>query len=527
MVLFGRTGAAQDAWLVLTESGADVAVLEIGYYGAAASVDFAEARLHATRPDSAYRSAGRKAIELLLAQLRNQTDSDGDRFAGYAPVLQAVAERVAKEANPSALVAQIEKGAEPVTLQTVASAILERERGKLLGLPFEDSKLANSLYLPDEQLGRLVARLYGLPPPDLPSMGPKDAQTYDAALDTWVAEHPFLDGHDRPSSAVFDAMISTRALRNPASREAALLRELGRGSAANPFLSEFYISAGETDGLVHLPPEHIGIVYASLRARLSIGDTASLFVEGAEEVEEEAALQAEVEITLSRRSADRPRVLRFETEQIGPVRLGAHIEDVDITVPHTRVDIGPGPEAVLIAPVSIQCKELALATKKVIVECPAGRQEAAVFLEAKAYDGPQMVSVPIVRGDVSLAASWPGVSSYPWTNFAADPTPIEDPRIDEALRRLRRFVVAFRSHSKGRLARYRGKIEHERMIKGTGREILNLMLAEKILSLEGPMYFLNSDQLATKTGLNYFTCMGRRFGAKAIDFAGRALRMSS
>ena len=32
-----------------------------------------------------------QAVELLLERLRSQTETDGDRFAGYAPVLQAVA----------------------------------------------------------------------------------------------------------------------------------------------------------------------------------------------------------------------------------------------------------------------------------------------------------------------------------------------------------------------------------------------------------------------------------------------------
>lgn len=175
-VLFGRTGAVQDTWLVLVDSNVELAVLEIGYYGPEAAVDFTEARLRAARPNSPHAKAERRAVELLLTRLREQTESDGDRFAGYAPVLQAVADRVAKDANPSALVAQIEKGAHPVTLRGVVSAILERECGKLGGLPFEDPKLADILYSPVEQLDRLVARYYRTPLPDLPAMGAHGCQ---------------------------------------------------------------------------------------------------------------------------------------------------------------------------------------------------------------------------------------------------------------------------------------------------------------------------------------------------------------
>lgn len=526
-VLFGRTGAIQDAWLVLIDQGVGLAVLEIGYYGPEKSVAFAEARLRAVCPDSSNAKPQRKAVKLLLARLRERTEIDGDRFAGYAPVLQAVADRVAIDRNPSALVAKIERGEQPVTLQGVVSSILERERGKLDKLPFEEPTLTSSLYSPGEQLDRLVARVYNAPPPDLPAMGPKDAQIYDTALDTWVAEHPFLDGYGRSSSAVFEAMISVHALQNTASADTALQRELGRGAAANPFLFEFYSEShaaqSSDSGAIFLPPQHIGVVYASLRAQLSLGDKASLIVEGREDAKEEEVLRANVEISLDRLGADRPRVLNFESDQTGPIRMGAHFEDVDITAPHAQVEIGPGAEAVLVAPVSIQCEKLLITTEKVIVESPADRLTNAVFLEAGSFESPKMASVPIVRGAAVLAASWPNVLAHPWTSFATEPTPIDDPRAIEALRRLRRIVISFRSHGQGRLGRFKAKIEHARMTKEAGQAILDAMLKEGILSLEGSMYFLDPDKLMANTGANYFDCMARRFGPQAIAFTVRAL----
>ena len=526
-IMFGRTGAIQDAWLALADSDVGVAVMEIGYYGPEASLDFAVARLHAANPHRPHEGIERKALKLLLARLRAQTESDGDRFAGYAPVLQAVAERVAKDENVGAIIAHMEQGEVPITLRTVVSAILERERGKLSGLPFQDKSLANILYSPDEQLDRLVARLYGGPQPVLPAMQATDAQIYDGALDTWVAEHPFFDGAGGTSSAVFDAMISIRALRNPASAETALQRELSRGVAANPFLSEFYGPENPTPDPVFLPPQHIGIVYASIRARMSLGDTASLLVEGPEEAKEEEALRAEVEITVARRGANQPRILYFDSDQTNPIHLGTYIDDVDITVPHTNVEIGPGPEAVLIAPINIQCEKLSIKTDRVIVENPPENQAAAVYLETEMFEGSQMFSVPVLRGEVTLSASWPGVRAHPWTSFATDPTPIEDNRVDETLRRLRKFVIAFRSHSKGRLARFRGKIEHRRMTKGSGDAVLQLLLVEKVLSLEGQMYFLNPDRLMAQTGATHADCLARRFGAEAVAFAGRALETAN
>lgn len=522
-VLFGRTGAIQDAWLLLDGCGAKIAVIEIGYYGPDASIEFAVEQLRAMRPDTQHADVERKAITSLLQKLRSQTESDGDRFAGYAPVLKAVAERVADVGNPAALIAEIERGEKPVTLQTVVAAILDRERTKLHALHFHDPRLKEVLYSAQEQLARLVARVYQMPPPPLPAMSAEDAQSYSNALDAWVPEHPFLDGASGTSSAVFDAVICNHALRTQAASDIAVQKELRRGVAANPFLSEFYISADPSSEPMHLPPEHVGILYASLRARLALGDAASLSIAAPEDAHEEEALRAEVEITLARRGVERPRILNFTSEQAGVLRLGAHLEDIEIDAPEARIEIGPGPEAVLVGPVSIQCDELLITTDKVIAEAAMGRSEAAVYLEAKRFIGPRIISVPVLRGSVSLAVSWPGAASHPWTTFASTPQPIEDPRLDEALRRFRKFIISFRSHSKGNLARYRYKLEHERMTKGTGQAVLQLLVSDKILTLTGPMYFLNPDLLGKLADTSYVESMARRFKPGTLAYVQRAL----
>ena len=234
-------------------------------------------------------------------------------------------------------------------------------------------------------------------------------------------------------------------------------------------------------------------------------------------------MRAEVEITLGRRGTDDLRYLRFESDQTGPIRLGAQVDDLDITALYTRVEIGPGPEALLIAPISLQCETLALSANKLIVEAAQDRSDAAVFLQAARYES-TMTSVPVVRGGLSLAASWPGVHSHPWTSFATDPLRASDPRIDEALRRLRKFVISFRSHSKGNLKRYRAKLDHARMTKGSGQAVLNLLLSDRVLSIDGDMYVLDPEKLAACTGASYADCMSRRFNDKALGFVRRALQ---
>lgn len=129
-VLFGRTGAVEHAWLALTDVEPEISVLEIGYYDESSSLEFSIANFLSLQSSGAHHDAGKEAIKLLLEGLRRETESDGDHFAGYAPVLLAIAQHVAEEPNPAALVAKIKRGDEPVTLKTIALQILERERGR-------------------------------------------------------------------------------------------------------------------------------------------------------------------------------------------------------------------------------------------------------------------------------------------------------------------------------------------------------------------------------------------------------------
>ena len=169
--------------------------------------------------------------------------------------------------------------------------------------------------------------------------------------------------------------------------------------------------------------------------------------------QDESSSLAEVEIELTRRAKDDPILLQFRTNPVGPICLGPHIRDVLIELPRARVEIGQSTEALLAAPVDIQCKDLAILAERVIVDSPTQSETATVYLQADGFTGTSMTPVPVTRNQANLFASWPGVESCPWNNFATYLS-IEqygDPQVAEALRRLRKFVIEFRDHGNGAL----------------------------------------------------------------------------
>ena len=524
-VLFGRTGAIIHAWTVLTEAVENVPILEIGYYGVEEAIEFAESALRASKSDDRFRFVEREAVTLLLQQLRDQTVNEGGRFAGYAPVLQAVAKQVESQNDAQSLISRINRGAQPVTLQSIASALLDREQTKLRSLTLQDDTLVDRLYTPDDQLARLAAYVYNGAQPELPTMSADDERAYTTALATWVPEHPFLDGGRGFSSTVFGAMIIAKALMTQETCEAALTKELASGAAANPFLFDFYVA--RENKFIH--PEHIGAVYASLRANLSLGESASLSIMGPEELDDDADLRAEVDFVVVKQGGLSTE-LPYETDSDGRVRLGTYVEDVDISLPMGHVEIGPGTESVLVSPINIQCNRLTIGASRVIVEGPplASEHTNGIYLEAGELDSTSSPSsIHLRRANIKVDAYWPGARNHPWTRYAYIPSPTQDLRVDEALRRLRKFVIAFRSHGRGRLARSVRKIEGTRMTKGTGQFVLALLAQEGIVALEHPRYYLDPARLAEVTGMNYGQFVAHSFEKKAIDFVQAALESSA
>ena len=358
----------------------------------------------------------------------------------------------------------------------------------------------------------------------------QDREKYENALKTWVPDHPFVGGGEHTRSIVFDAAISAHALKTPPASENALQKELARGAAANPFLSELYAGLHSHQfsefATTDLNPEHIGALYASFRARLSLGDSANLLVEGDEKKAGDQTPHLDVEVTISR-SGQEYRTYSFKAMQPGTVRMGTHIEDAEIDVPQGQLEIGPGEQAVLSAPVAINCGRLEINARKIIFDNPSRIQTAFISLQTDEYRSASMNSLPILRNDIAVGVSWPNSKTYPWNSHPLEIESHDDPHIDEGLRRLRKFVITFQAKGSSQLARFRQKIESARMTKGSGLAILDAMKRHGIILAQGNMYILNTNALGNQVRMTYIDWQKFNFGPAAVEFVRQALQDST
>lgn len=537
IVLLGRTGAIQEAWLFFSEAGVEVPVLEIGFHPPGQAEMFVQRQIEYLRGVEEAQEADILAARRILHDLRLNTHLDGGTFSGYAPVLIAIAKQVCAYGNPSELLSNLESGGESTTLISVIESILLRDQTKLDPLIFEDASLKQTLYSPREQVERLANLIYGFAgEPTLPKMSDADRETYNNALDQWVKEHPFLDGAgSRPSSAVFSGLIAAHALKHQATRSRVLSSEFGKGTAVNPFISEFLLPQMQTPihlDKIDLDMGVVGLGFASLRAQLTQGGYANMLIE---EIEADGTSDKPVcytEINFRRRNGEPVKEIRYEFSKILPISMGSSIEHTQIFGKSIEVMFSSSAELNIMAPVDLDVGTLIVGSERVVVEASdhtlsKGEQDnerVRAFLSAEHCESSRVNSRPILRGRVTLEVDWPGSEAFPWTDFTSSREVPANPQVWEAMQKLKRMIRLFRRHGRPQLGKTRASIDHERRMQGSGRLVRDALLRERVFTIDGHQYYLDPDRLRDVVGMSFLDAIGTSYSPKMVDFLESAIK---
>jgi len=542
-LLFGRVGIIEDAWLAFADQGISCPILDIQFFSHDRSATFVMSALkrlsgesrfaHLRRGLDNHRVVYQDAAQAFVDGLAETTQTDGTHFVGYAPVLEAVATALAAVPNPATLGDAVERAVQEGVLQRVTEQVLDRESEKLREqLDDVPVKLRTDLYTRSEQLSRLASVVLGAPTPPLPQILNVQQQTsYNAAVNGLLHQHPFLDGTGRsPSSAVFAASILADALfsASPDVESKAQLHA-GRGPhTPNPFLIDFYLQrAKSVQGDPSLArPEHVIALYDSERARAKPGDIVRLSIEGLEDSE-----ILDVEIQISANGEAKPRVVEFASKGPGRLLFGRQVHGVSVDTQILDATIGSGGTVELIAPVSLNVRGVSFECVELVAQSSdssGSAEDCSIVLEAEYLENHRLVVAPTVRKGVEFSVSWPDASVYPWTAVAARKVQDMGGDVDSVLLSIRRLALAFRSHSKGRLARFEGKIEHRRITKGAqGDEIRERLIADGVLTHEGAMYYLDADRLGKVVGATYQDLKFKRFSQRTRAYAAQFANTSS
>ncbi len=519
IILFGRTSAVDETWFWLSEFRITALVLEIGYYDKKQATKFAKIQAKSIRQEDNEREPDGRAIELILKNLRDHLLKNKDNFSGYAPVLMAVARQVADPKdndvkNTARLIVDIERGTQEITLSSITDAILSREQKKLDSLPFKDTTLHGKLYTPEEQVDRLISRIYEIQDVDIETkyfprnLSEHDKNIYLNALENWLIEHPFLKG-TKASSEVFDGLLASKALTIEPFAAKALQSELDRDMKANPFLAEFYIShlqnlqEEHNDKFPSIKSNHVVILYSSLRARLLRDETANLSIDTI--CKDQSKLLVEISIC----KQNKEQYFSFITECDGHFQFGSQMENVSINAPKAEVTVGCGrsQEAIFIPPISIEVEKFNLKSDSMAVRPRQGEstEPKTVSLEARKLGSQHTCNRPKLYSNAKIETCGPISQIYPWTEYAKEVSQsYPDPQMNEAFNRLRKLLLLFRSHvhRRGKLSKCEEAI-NKRRTRGLGGKVLNKLIDEEVLYHEGNAFFLDPKLLSDRLGLHF------------------------
>ncbi len=88
--------------------------------------------------------------------------------------------------------------------------------------------------------------------------------------------------------------------------------------------------------------------------------------------------------------------------------------------------------------------------------------------------------------------------------------------------------MTLRSHSRGTLARYKGKIEHQRVLQGgLGQALLARLVGDRILKLDGKFYYWVPEVAATSVGISWHQLNARATSPLLTEYLTRFIRAHS
>jgi hypothetical protein len=529
IVLLGRTQTAETTWLLLNAAGVSTSLVSILPFTRKQAEAYIEARIQHFDEAAAKRIADHRqpfidARDLILNHLERAVsgedtidDETAREFLGYAPVLETVAVLLAKEDNYQEFISGLRStGKEPrrqmdrplSVLQHVVTRLLEREQKQKLQANIKPKleKAASqagwnsweSLYSPGEQITRLLGRILGRSFDACPSMPVPVRALYEEQLAIWLPEHPFLREGHQAANMVFESYLFAIAMREYLTELSRLVEGRVGATSYKPsrLLADFYILLGEHQGEEVVAGRQIGLLYDSLLAGETDSLRVRLSVESGDPDEEDDEIttgEGEFELvytTPTTAGREHVEIRKFKiVGDEGLIAFGRQLKEATV-ITRGSVILGGAVDDFEIGPnVDIRCGKLSFISNGLVVRGGSRAAEFdAVVMNAVKCES-RVSRKPVVRG--ALSVSWPDAQSYPWTDFAMDSIDHEtdDKRVHEVRRRFQRIVTTLRSHSKGSLARYKGKIEHRRVLQNeVGRELLKKLLSEGIMKIKEDFY---------------------------------------
>lgn len=350
LVMLGRKRTVEDVWVEFADAEIRVQWFEISHFDEARQKDYVDLRAYGRElaiPSETYT----KARDLVLAHLNGQHGGALDEtFAGYAPVLDAVAALLAPGTNYQTLMntfGDLGRGLKTRVgvLRRILDELLRRESEEKVAVLARDLGLpADQTFTPEEQLDWLASDLLDVAPPSLPWCPPDKKPQYVKQLRKFLEQHPYR--HDAGwASPVFSSYVAFRRFDEVSGP---VLAELASQSG---LLFDFHVEAQAfNDGEMLLGQDQFAALHRSLVAGQWHSSTSVVSVRSPEGDRLKLPEFAHVSLALIHQGSDPLKVdAELLLERPGELLLTSPLSNLDVMVtgnvtissPTSSIDLGP------------------------------------------------------------------------------------------------------------------------------------------------------------------------------------------
>ena len=542
-VLLGRTQILEDCWIYLTEKQISTGLITILPFVADSARKYIDEFTEALEGPYAdkYKEVRDSILNMLAAAFGNETkeaNEDFLSFIGYPPVLDAIVTLLIKERNYHRLQGEIESSdtndVEIKLLSRIAKYILRREKEEkvvpnivkplVADMPESEAEaIVTRVYETEEQCKRLVSHCLDKTLTLELISNHSINKKYEDQLLSWLPEHPFISGRQF-RNAVFES-VALATLIGTGDPESVQLVLDYVGSHKYSYHLIYLLSTIATDGYVPMNCMHV--ILGSALEFQSTNASVELCVDGPEpddlqsDTTPNASVEIQIEILLGKDRNNKPRTFIFHSNMDGtePVHFGHRLSSTYLSVP-CDVLLSGAQELEFTAPVEISARRIILQSKALMLR----RSQQSRSEEHVLFQGEKVESTldRIVTNGVALtfAVSDPSGLMYPCRQYAQKKAELpSDSSLRQKYLRLKRILVEFRSHGRGSLARYKGKIEDDRVLRNpTGHAVLRQLLADEILTLEGNRYFLQPKGVSQHLGVSWIDLKNGQISDKLIGY---------
>ena len=516
VVILGRTQAIDHTYLYLDEKGVKVSLLSIEAFTIGQAKEFIDKQLDIQGFEQQYIIVRDYIIETIEGFFKNQSDIKKSQylsFIGYAPVLLSITLLLSQERNykklHEELLAKNDKNIDLII--TIIELILNRDKEEKINInllpsllngrsnSFKDN-VYNTIYNIDEQCYRIIAFILSKPI-NLNITGDNTFDSlYEEKICNWIKEHPFIE-NKKIQNAVFESYIIARLIQNDS--YANLAYEYLNTVYKDAFMFFFIYDKLSKDR--KLDRKILPFLYASIKSLDNSEHVTSLSID--ETNIDKTSLYCDVSFQIDDKSYN----YECKFPQSETLFIGDFLSDVAIDADDAKIQLNKS-RCILIPPISITCNTLYSYPSEIIIENTTNiNSDNTIVFDCEhlnidySHNG-QYILLYRNRNTECLNIFTSQRPDYPFDAYWSH-NKILSELTEEQLslfKKLRKIIVLFKSHSKGRMAKFKDKINNRRVCgTGIGKTLLTELLNKHVLYLEGEFYFISPENMDIHLGLSY------------------------